>query len=89
MLMKPQTIVLIIMIVMLLLFGACKKAPEVTHAITDRSDASCLICHQSGINEAPVPKHHNYVNCLHCHKVADRTEIKGDKESPAQSGSRP
>jgi Sec-independent protein translocase protein TatA len=41
MLLKSQTIILIIMMVMLLLFGACKKAPEVTHAITDRSDASC------------------------------------------------
>jgi hypothetical protein len=84
MLMKSQNAVLIMMMVMLLLFGACKKAPEVTHAIASRSDASCLSCHQSGINGAPITKHPKYADCLRCHKEAARNKTKGEKESPAQ-----
>ena len=74
---------------MLLLFGACKKAPEVTHAVTNRADASCLSCHQSEINGAPITQHPKYADCLRCHKEADRKKTKGDQESPAQPGSRP
>ncbi len=87
--MKSQNAVLIIMMAMLLVFGACKKAPEVTHPIASRSDASCLSCHQSGINGAPVTKHPKYPDCLRCHKEADRNKTKGEKENPAQPGVRP
>jgi hypothetical protein len=89
MLMKSQNAVLIMMMAMLLIFGACKKAPEVTHAIANRSDVSCLSCHQSGINGAPITKHPKYADCLSCHKEADPNKTKDEKESPAQPGVSP
>jgi cytochrome c553 len=89
MLLKLQNTVVVLMMVMLLLFGACKKAPEVTHAIANRSDASCLSCHQSGKNGAPVTQHPKYADCLRCHKEADRNKTKGDRENHAQPGSQP
>jgi len=58
--MKPQKIVPVIMMVLLLMFSSCKEAPKVSHPIADRSDASCLVCHQSGMNGAPVTTHPQY-----------------------------
>jgi hypothetical protein len=81
MLLKLQSIVLIIMMSLLLLSGACKKAPDVTHAITDRSDASCLICHQGGANGAPVTAHTKYKDCLRCHKEVATDKSGSDKEN--------
>jgi hypothetical protein len=68
------------MMVMLLMLGACKDAPKVNHPIADRSDASCLVCHQSGVKGAPVTKHPKYADCLRCHKEAGSDVTKKQQE---------
>jgi len=74
--MKPQRIVPIIIMVMLLMFSACKEAPVVSHPVMNKSDASCLVCHQSGVKGAPVTSHPKYTDCLSCHKEVENDETK-------------
>jgi hypothetical protein len=78
--MKPHVIAAIIMMVVLLMCSSCKEAPKVTHPITDRSNASCLVCHQGGVNGAPVTKHPKYKDCLRCHKEAVGNETTKQKD---------
>ncbi len=74
--MKPQKILPAIMMVMLLMFSSCKEAPVVSHPVMNKSDTSCLSCHQSGFKGAPVTRHPKYKDCLRCHKESPVTETK-------------
>jgi hypothetical protein len=74
--MNPLKIIPIAIMIMLLMISSCKEAPRVTHPITDRSDSSCLVCHQGGVNGAPVTRHPKYKDCLSCHKDVENNEIK-------------
>jgi|WetSurMetagenome_2_1015567.scaffolds.fasta_scaffold164981_1 hypothetical protein len=74
--MKPLKIVPVIMMVMLLMFSSCKEAPVVSHPIMNKSDTSCLSCHQSGMNGVPVTSHPKYTDCLRCHKESASTKTK-------------
>ena len=43
-------------------------APKVAHDIEDRADASCLSCHETGEDNAPVTSHPTKQDCLSCHE---------------------
>jgi len=67
-LLKLKRMFVVMAMALLALSAACKEAPKVSHAVINKSDASCLSCHQSGATGAPVMSHSNYDNCLRCHK---------------------
>ncbi len=50
-----------------ILNSSCSKAPKVPHAINNRSDDSCLVCHRNGENNAPKMTHKTSSDCLSCH----------------------
>ncbi|HEY9161670.1 MAG TPA: hypothetical protein VIS94_11350 [Desulfomonilia bacterium] len=72
--MRPHVIAAILMIVMLLMCSSCKEAPKVTHPIADKSDSSCLVCHQGGVKGTPATSHPKYKDCLRCHEYAGGKE---------------
>ena len=45
-----------------------EDAPKVPHLIEERTDESCLTCHETGANGAPTTPHPSKTDCLGCHE---------------------
>ena len=68
--MKNHLVSLIIILSMLIMFEGCKETPKINHPVINKTDASCLICHEKGLDGAPVTSHPKYADCMRCHKEA-------------------
>lgn len=62
--------------------------PVIPHRIeVNATGESCLACHRTGMNGAPVTPHAVRIDCTQCHVQGEVKEIKPDKKSKGKKGS--
>jgi cytochrome c-type protein NapB len=59
--------------------------PMAPHRIDDKTSASCLGCHGTGANGAPISPHPIRLDCTQCHGQGDIKDKKSDSKKEKKS----